>query len=204
MSRDERQQAMWQRTAPVYDASMARLDRRFMAESRAWICHRAHGDVLEVAIGTGLSLPHYPADVRLTALERSPAMVQQARSRAEAEQVAVAFEVGDVHAVPFPKESFDAVVCAFALCGVQDLSAAVAAMVGVLRPGGDLLLADHIGSSNPVLRAGQYLMNAVTVPSQNEHWTRRPLRTVRDLGMDIVATDRLHHGIIERIHARKG
>lgn len=58
MSRDERQQRMWQRVASTYDASMAMLNRCFMAASRAWICERARGEVLEVAIGTGLSLPH--------------------------------------------------------------------------------------------------------------------------------------------------
>lgn len=202
MSRDDRQQAMWQRVASRYDASIARVDRRFMAESRAWVCQRARGDALEVAIGTGLSLPHYAEGVRLMAVERSSAMLEQTRARAADLGKPVELVVGDVHKLPFADQSFDAVVCAFALCGVRDVETALSEMLRVLRTGGALLLADHIGSSNPVLRVGQHLLNLVTVPSENEHWTRRPGRVLRDQGVQIIATDRLHHGIIERIHAR--
>ncbi len=73
----------------------------------------------------------------------------------------------------------------------------------MLRPGGDLLLVDHIGSSNPLLRVGQLLLEAVTFPLKGERFTRRPRRIVEALGVAIVATERLHHGIIERVQARR-
>jgi len=50
-------------------------DRHLFAGSRDWICSRASGPVLEVAIGTGLNLAHYPASVQLTGMEWSPAML---------------------------------------------------------------------------------------------------------------------------------
>jgi ubiquinone/menaquinone biosynthesis C-methylase UbiE len=47
-----------------------------------WVCSRARGDVLEVAVGTGLNLPHYPSDVRLTGIDLSPQMLEVVRQRA--------------------------------------------------------------------------------------------------------------------------
>lgn len=203
MTRDERQRRLWERVAPSYDSSIARVDARFMAASRTWACQRAHGDVLEVAIGTGLSLPSYPPGVRITGLDQSSAMLARARHRAAQLGLAVELVEGDAQALPGPESSFDSVVCAFALCSVPNVRAVLSEMIRVLRPGGDLLLVDHVASSNPFLRAGQYLLDAVTVPTQNEHWTRRPLGVLRQMDVDIVETDRLHHGLIERVHARR-
>ena len=57
--------------------------------------------------------------------------------------------------------------------------------------------------SNLVLRALEHLLELVTIPLQGEHYTRRPLKTVQDLGLTIVDTERLTYGAIERVHARK-
>lgn len=181
---------------------IAGVDRRFLAASRAWVCGRAAGDVLEVAIGTGLNLPLYADAVRLTGLDVSPEMLAGARRRAARLGRSVDLVVGDAMTLPYEDGSFDSVVSTWSLCGVPDERQVVAEMVRVLKPGGSLLLADHIVSTNPLLRGLQRLAEVVTVPGQGEYWTRRPLLVVRDLGLDIVASDRLHAGAVERVHAR--
>ena len=50
----------WNRQAPTYDTRLAGVERRFFADSRAWVCSRARGATLEIAIGTGANLSHYP------------------------------------------------------------------------------------------------------------------------------------------------
>ena len=76
-------------------------------------------------------------------------------------------------------------------------------MARVLRPGGLLLLADHIvGSSWPV-RAGQRLLELVTVPLGGEHFRRRPLTHVQAAGLRVERRDRFKAGIVERLAARK-
>lgn len=52
----------WDRHADSYDRQMAFAERRLFRDTRAWVGGRATGDVLEVAVGTGLNLPHYPAE----------------------------------------------------------------------------------------------------------------------------------------------
>jgi ubiquinone/menaquinone biosynthesis C-methylase UbiE len=178
---------------------MSRAERRYFADTRAWICSRARGDVLEVAIGTGLNVPHYPADVRLTGVEWSPAMLAVARERAPG----LDLRLGDAQALDFPDASFDTVVCTFSLCAIPDDRRAVGEMVRVLRPGGLLLLADHVESTLRWARAVQWLMDLVSIPLDGEHQRRRPIRHVESLGLTVEEHDRFKLGVIERLAARR-
>ena len=55
----------------------------------------------------------------------------------------------------------------------------------------------------PLGLLGPWARQAITIPAEGEHWTRRPKRHVKALGLPIVETDRLHHGIVERLHASR-
>jgi ubiquinone/menaquinone biosynthesis C-methylase UbiE len=200
---EARRRRYWDQEAARFDAMIAPVERRFLSAGRAWVAERARGAVLEVAVGTGLNLPYYGADARLTAVELSEGMLDGARHRAARHGRAVDFAVADGERLPFADASFDAVVCTYSLCGFRDPRRAVEEMLRVLRPGGDLLLVDHVGSTNPFVRVGQWLLEAVTYPLQGERFTRRPRRIVEALGVRIVATERLHHGVIERAHAQR-
>lgn len=180
------------------------MEGRYLADSRRWVCRRATGSTLELAVGTGLSFPHYPDDVNLTGVDWSPQMVQAAERRATTLARPIALSRADAMALPFADERFDAVVCTFALCCIPDERAALTEAIRVLRPGDSLLLADHVIAPNPVLRALEDLAELVTVPLQGEHYTRRPLTTVRQLDLAIIDTERLTYGVIEHAHARKG
>jgi hypothetical protein len=70
-----------------------------------------------------------------------------------------------------------------------------------LVPGGRLLLLDHIGSTWPPIRAAQWLLERVTIRTAGEHFTRRQLPLVEAAGFDVVETERLKAGTVERVHA---
>jgi ubiquinone/menaquinone biosynthesis C-methylase UbiE len=199
----ERLRQYWDKHAARYDQQMRLFDRVLFGDTRAWVCSQASGDVLEVAIGTGLNLDLYPDDVRLTGVDFSPAMLEQARDRAHQLGRTVDLEQGDAQALEFPDGSFDTVVCTFSLCGIPDEHQAVAEMGRVLRPGGLLLLADHVDSSWWPVRAVQWLLERVTVPLGGEHLRRRPLGQVRAQGFEIQRQERFKAGLVERLAARK-
>lgn len=201
--RTDRWRRYWDRHAESYDRQMGFLDRRLFAETRAWVCSRARGEVLEVAVGTGLNLPFYPPDVRLTGVEFSPAMLAIARRRAAELARDVELREGDAQHLEFPGASFDTVVCTFSLCAIPDEHRAVAEMVRVLRPGGLLLLADHVAGKAWPVRAVQRLLEVVTVPQAGEHFRRRPLRSVQGAGLVVEERDRFTLGLVERLAARK-
>lgn len=193
----------WDRHAPSYDRAMGFFERVLFGDSRDWVCARATGDVLDVAIGTGLNLPIYPADVTLTGIEWSPGMLNLARRRAEEIGREVTLLEGDARSLPFPEASFDTVVCTYSLCAIPDEPRAIAEMTRVLRPGGRLLLADHVTSTAWVVRTGQGLMERITIPLGGEHFVHRPLEEVRTAGLDIEDSQRFKLGVVERLVARK-
>ncbi|WP_235879095.1 class I SAM-dependent methyltransferase [Saccharopolyspora karakumensis] len=193
----------WDKSAPSYDGVMARFDRYLAGDSRQWVCSRVRGEVLEVAIGTGLNLPLYPAGTPLTGIEWSPAMLRLARQRRDALGLDVELREGDARSLQFPDGAFDTVVCTFSLCAIPDHEQAIAEMHRVLRPGGRLLLADHVVSTAWPVRLIQRAAEVVTVPTGGEHFRRRPSRHLRAAGFEVQESERFKLGIIERLVAAK-
>lgn len=193
----------WDSHADSYDRQMSFFDRHLFTDTRPWICGQAAGRVLEVAVGTGLNLPHYPPDTDLTGIEYSPAMLDHARNRATTLDLVADLREGDAQALAFPDASFDTVLCTFSLCAIPDDHRAVTEMIRVLRPGGLLLLADHIEGARWPVRALQRLIELGSIPTGGEHFRRRPLRHVQAAGLTIEHHDRFRWGIVERLTARK-
>ena len=199
----DRQKRVWDKSAPGYDKQIAFFEKIQFGGGREWLGERAHGRVLEVAIGTGLNLPHYPADAAITGIELSPAMLAIARQRAAGLGRDVDLREGDAEHLPFDDASFDTVACTLSLCTIPSPEAAIAEMRRVLCPGGHLLLLDHIGSTWPPVYAAQWLVERITIRTAGEHFTRRQLPRVKAAGFQIVETERLLAGTVERIHAVK-
>ncbi|MGH3935685.1 MAG: methyltransferase domain-containing protein [Pseudonocardiaceae bacterium] len=192
----------WDRHSRGYDRQMRLLERMLFGDTRRWVCSQATGRVLEVAIGTGLNLEHYRGDIPLTGIDLSLTMLELAQHRARDLGRAVDLRRGDAEVLKFPDASFDSVVCTFSLCAIPDHRRAVAEMVRVLRPGGTLLLADHVAAPHAALRAVQRIAELVSVPLAGEHFRRRPIELVRAAGLRIERHDRFAAGIVERLAAR--
>jgi ubiquinone/menaquinone biosynthesis C-methylase UbiE len=156
-----------------------------------------------VAIGTGRNLPYYPDGVRLTGIDLSAKMLGIARDRAAGLGRPADLRPGDAQVLDFPDGSFDTVLCTLGLCAIPDDRRAISEMARVLRPGGRLLLVDHIAARPAVLRVLQWLYERITIPLAGEHFRRRPLSRVRDLGFRIEQVERFRLGIVERLVATK-
>lgn len=154
---------------------------------------RAVGHTLEVAIGTGLNLAHYPPGVRLTAVDLTPEMLVIARRRSAGIGAPVVLAEGDAQVLPFADESFDTLVCTYAMCSVPDERAAVLEMRRVLKPGGRLILVDHIRSSVRPIFWLQRLLELAPTRNRDE-LTRRPRDHVEAVGFTIEESDRLRAG----------
>lgn len=190
--------------APTYDQEADFSERwLFGTEHRGWACSQARGNTLEVAVGTGLNLPHYPADVRLTGIDLSPEMLTLAEVRAREMGRPIHLLEGDAQSLPFADSSFDTVVCTYALCSVPDDAGAIAEMDRVLKAGGHLILLDHIRSSVKPIFWLQWLYEFIPRRTRGEYSTRRPSLHVTAANFEIQSRDRLRAGIIERLVAVK-
>jgi ubiquinone/menaquinone biosynthesis C-methylase UbiE len=189
--------------APRYDRDIQFWEKVQFGGGRAWIGARAKGRVLEVAVGTGRNIDFYSRGVSITGIDLSPDMLDIARRHATDLDLEVDLRVAAAEALPFEDDSFDTAVCTLSLCTIPDPAASIAEMKRVLRPGGQLLLLDHIGSSWWPIWAVQRLIEQLTVRTAGEHMTRRQLPLVEAAGFDIVESQRLKAGTVERIAARK-
>ncbi|GAB4085687.1 class I SAM-dependent methyltransferase [Myceligenerans cantabricum] len=197
-----KQRRLWDRTAGEYDRGIAWFERNLLGDARAWLGARTRGRVLLVAVGTGRDLPFLHDDVTSVAgIDLSPPMLEHARRRATELGIDARLRAGDAERLPYDDASFDTVTCTLALCSIPRPRVALAEMHRVLAPGGRLLLVDHVGSTWPPIRLGQWLVEAFTVPSAGEHFTRRQLPALRDLGFRIQERDRYGLGMVERVHA---
>lgn len=189
--------------APGYDGEMDFWERYiFGAQHRSWACSKAVGETLEVAIGTGLNLPHYAAGVRITGVDLSTEMLAVAEARAQALELQISLKEADAQDLPFEDRSFDTVVCTYALCSVPDEAVAVLEMRRVLKPGGRLILVDHVRST---IRPLLWLQRAYELlpGHEDDHLTRRPATHVIDGNFRIEEIGRLRAGIIERVVASR-
>ncbi|MFC3995630.1 class I SAM-dependent methyltransferase [Nocardiopsis sediminis] len=196
----------WDRQARGYDASMSRIERFLFGDGRAWACAQAVGETLDVGVGTGLNLPLYPSGVRITGIDLSPAMLAVARDRGAELGIDADLRVADAERLPFADDAFDTVVCTLTLCSVPDVDLALREMRRVLRPGGRLVLLDHVRPTSAPLRwlllAIQWGMNRIE-PGNGEQMMRRPFVNARELGFEVDERHRAKGGAVERVSARR-
>jgi ubiquinone/menaquinone biosynthesis C-methylase UbiE len=199
----ERVRAIQDKAAPRYDRQISFFERILFADGRQWACSRAEGDVLEIAVGTGRNLEHYPAGVRLTGIELSEEMLAIARRRARELGVEADLRQGDAQALEFAEASFDTVVITLALCTIPDDRAAAREIMRVLRPGGRLVSFEHVRSPRMPVRAIQRLLDPVSVRFEGDHLLRDPIDYLGSEGFEVETVERLKWGIVERLVGRK-
>jgi ubiquinone/menaquinone biosynthesis C-methylase UbiE len=199
----ERVRRIQDKEAPRYDRQMGFFDRTLFAGGREWACSQVTGEVLEIAIGTGRNLPYYPADIRLTGIELSPRMLEIARKRADDLGRDIDLRIGDAQALEFEDNSFDTVLITFGLCTIPDDRGAATAAHRILRPGGRLVLLEHVRSPSLPIRAVQRALDPLSVRFGADHLVRDPLDYLAQVEFDIESVQRLKWGIVERVVARK-
>ncbi len=142
--------------ARFYGLLSRRADAGELGARRAALLARARGAVLDVGAGPGDTFKHLSAAVtRFIALEPDPAMVVRGRRRGTEAPVPPQLVRGLAEGLPFPGETFDTVLVALVLCTVEDPRGALAEIHRVLRPGGRLLLMEHVRAQDPVLAKWQ-------------------------------------------------
>lgn len=193
--------------AQHYDRQMGGAERWLLGEQRRWATSRATGDVLELAVGTGLNLPLYGDQVRhLLGIDLSNAMLECAQDRLGDHHLEERMEVqrGDVQHLDLPDSSLDTVVATYAMCTIPDPHAALLEARRVLRPGGRLVLVDHGPGRSGWLRVAQRALNLVTVRWQSDDLLRDTRLLVAGAGFEIVEADQVGvAGLAHRVHARK-
>lgn len=102
------------------------------------------GEVLEIGLGTGLNIPHYPSTVaKLTAIDGNKGMNKLAQKRIRAATIKVDSQVLNGETLPMENNSFDNVVCTWTLCSIQKVEEAIAEIHRILKPEGKFFFIEH-------------------------------------------------------------
>jgi ubiquinone/menaquinone biosynthesis C-methylase UbiE len=195
----------YNRAARFYDVEQAVGERLIFRRLRRqfWAKAPAAGSILEVGVGTGVNMAYYPAEAHVTAIDISDRMLARAKQRAERRHAAVDLALMDAQHLDFPDGTFDAVVATCVFCSVPDPVAGLREAWRVLKPGGKLLLLEHVRSDNAVLGKVMDLVNPLMVRMSGANINRRTLENLRRAGVkDFDASSRTS-GIVKLIEARK-
>ncbi len=150
MDEDDVREA-YRRWAPVYDYTFGRIStagRRHAVE----LINGSTGKVLEVGVGTGLSLPEYKSHLDITGIDLAPEMLQKARERVKAEGLKNVTGLHEMDAgnLQFADESFDTTVAMYVITVVPEPEKVMRELARVTKPGGQVLLVNHFSQEEGV------------------------------------------------------
>jgi phosphatidylethanolamine/phosphatidyl-N-methylethanolamine N-methyltransferase len=135
------------RWAPVYDLVFGAVFERGRHAAIA-AAERVGGRILEVGVGTGISLPHYSRECRLCGVDISEPMLRKAHERVAEFGLSnvEGLWVMDAEKLSFPDNSFDVVVAQYVVTTVPNPEATLDEFARVLRPGGEIVLVSRVGA----------------------------------------------------------
>ena len=200
---DARQPPVYDRLAKHYERVMGPLDRRFFAglRARALAALPPDGRLLEVGAGTGLNFPFYPRGARGVASEFSHEMLDIAR-RKEERPAGVRLVQARAERLPFADASFNAAFATLVFCSVTSQPEAFAELRRVVRPGGIVVLVEHVrppGLLGYVFDA----LSRLTVALIDDHFNRRTAQEAARAGLRIERVERRALGIVNLIVCRR-
>ena len=175
--------------AAVYERlSRSGREHNFMEPLRKEMIAQAQGIVLEIGAGTGLNFALYnPEQVeRVEAVEPDSAMLRYARERLKTAHVPITLTQAPVETLPFADETFDSAVATLVFCSVTDPMRGLNEVRRVLKPGGILLLIEHVRAQGAFAQQLQNIITPVTKRvAGNCHWNRDTERNVINADFEI-------------------
>ncbi|MGM0557804.1 MAG: class I SAM-dependent methyltransferase [Myxococcota bacterium] len=193
----------YDRVAPVYDALEWVVEKVGFSRWRPRLWERAEGErILEVGVGTGKNMAHYPDGRDITALDISPAMLERARRRADRHGVDVDLVEGDAQDLPFEDDTFDSAVHTFVFCSVPDPVQGLRELNRVVKPGGQLLMLEHVLSDKSILRPLMRWFDFLPYHVWGAHIDRETVENTREAGFVDVKAENLALDVVKMIEAR--
>jgi ubiquinone/menaquinone biosynthesis C-methylase UbiE len=199
-----RTQSRYDRIAPLYDLMEAPVERFAFGRWRERLWSLVRGQrILEVGVGTGKNIPYYPENAQVTGVDLSQDMLARARRRAHNLGVEVDLRQMDAQKLEFPDATFDTALTTFVFCSVPDPVVGLKELGRVVKPGGQILLLEHVRVDRPVIGPAMDLLDPLVLRVMGPHINRRTVENVREAGLEIERiTELAPGGLVKRIVAQ--
>ncbi len=191
----------WDRASRTYDWTTWGDERRFGAAKQRLFAKMA-GRCLMVAAGTGNDFRHFPPGLTIDAIDISPGMVERARNKASTYEGTLVVQVMDVRQLAFSDATFDTAATAGTFCSVPDPVRGLRELFRCLKPGGQLLMFEHVRSRFGPIALFQDLMTPITRrigPDMNRDTVGNVLRA----GFELCREENVYVDVIKAIEARR-
>jgi ubiquinone/menaquinone biosynthesis C-methylase UbiE len=187
---------IYDKLAKGYDKALAPFEKRFLAEWRRETLSLVPADarLLEIGAGTGANFRFYPPSECAVASEISIKMLEQARRKTEE----VLVVQSNAEALPFAANSFDAAFATLVFCSIPAPEKAFAELQRVVRPGGEIVLLEHVRPAGPLGFLFDFL-NIFTVALIEDHFNRRTAELAQDAGLKVTEIRRKAFGVVNLI-----
>lgn len=174
-----------------------------LAKRKHEMIAQTEGKVLEVGIGTGTSLSHYPKGVELVGIDISPKMLARAEARARDFPGKLTLKVADIQSLEFPDNSFDMVVTSCVFCSVTDPIQGFREINRVLKPQGVGLHLEHVRSKHRVTGKIMDILNPIVVRMTGANINRDTAENIRKSGLRILEEKDLWFDILKLFETGK-
>lgn len=189
----------YQRISPFYNVMEILPERRYISwREELWSLVKGP-EVLEVGVGTGKNIAFFPDGVKVTGVDLTQGMLEQARNRAAILKRDATLLLGDAQSLEFPDAAFDTVIATFVFCSVADPVQGLREVSRVVKPGGQVLLLEHVRSDKPILGELMDFLNPALVRVTGANINRRTVDNVRGAGLSIDHVENLGVGDIYKM-----
>jgi phosphatidylethanolamine/phosphatidyl-N-methylethanolamine N-methyltransferase len=186
-----------------YDVFMFPIEKFGLEKLRAKTLSFVEGKrILEVGVGTGLNFQFYPAGVKVFAVEPKFEMLRRAVKRAKNFNGQIYFVSSRVESLPFKDDFFDSVLATFVFCEVENPENGFRELLRVLKPGGRLILLEHVRPGGKFLSKVFDLVNNFT-SIFGENINRETLKIALEAGVVIEKIIDVYGDFVKLIIARK-
>jgi demethylmenaquinone methyltransferase/2-methoxy-6-polyprenyl-1,4-benzoquinol methylase len=196
---------IYRSTARFYDLLDLPFEGRRYAPIRPQMFAGLSGRALDAGVGTGRNMPYYPADVRVTGIDLSPAMLARAGARRDRLGIDVELLQRDVCDSGLPDGHFDAAVATFLFCVLDDSLQlpALTELARIVKPGGEIRMLEYVYSQHPWKRFVMRLWAPWVRLVYGATFDRQTERYVPQAGLEIAEERYLYQDIIKLIVARR-
>ncbi|MFZ2727864.1 MAG: class I SAM-dependent methyltransferase [Methylococcaceae bacterium] len=194
----------YDRLAPYFEGMEAVMEGLFLQRWRQRCWEKVEGHhILEIGVGTGKNFEYYPPNAAITAIDFSPAMLEQAKRKQQRKHTVVDLHLMDAQSLCFASNSFDTVIATFVFCSVPQPLKGLKEIQRVCKPNGQILLLEHVISSKKPIAGFMNTLNPLVLKLVGANINRNTVKTVKGCGFSSVRIDERCGDIIKLIEARK-